>query len=354
MGLQTDLVEVRLTETQGYGAFAKKNIPQGTIIVYERPIMYVKKDHNMNVLDFCRVYEDSTEEEKRELSKLYYYPEHIYIARKETYKIQTWCRGVRNMPHEEVDKKVTELLESISRWWTNAAGIDAFSSAVYPTFSRFNHSCDPNCKWDIEQGRASMLTVTTMRVISAGEQLCLSYSWRCNDPKNPLSLEERRQYLHNWGFLCNCSRCTAEELNNKSILPAAEPSTEVDDESSEDEQDESSEDDRDWMTQFGEAINALRHSHELASNSAHAKEDNDEWTQLNSSFREPVEVQKIQMPEIKDVGYPNTTQNMGNGVNKEIPQADQDMASRVASLLKYRNRGGVPALPGDWNHQWRG
>ena len=96
----------------------------------------------------------------------------------------------------------------LSRHLSNSFGIwelpissdsENLGSAMYPSASYFNHSCDPNIN-KIRQGR-SILFVTS-RDVEAEEELCISYGHTERD------VEGRRQVLRDWwGFICNCPRC---------------------------------------------------------------------------------------------------------------------------------------------------
>ena len=99
----------------------------------------------------------------------------------------------------------------LSRHLSNSFGIwelpispdsENLGSAMYPSASYFNHSCDPNVT-KIRQGRKVLFI--TSRDVARDEELCISYGHTDRD------LEERRQVLRDWwGFTCNCSRCRRE------------------------------------------------------------------------------------------------------------------------------------------------
>ncbi|CEM23205.1 unnamed protein product [Vitrella brassicaformis CCMP3155] len=66
--------------------------------------------------------------------------------------------------------------------------------------SSFNHSCVPNCAVGSLK-EDSTLTVTTLREISAGEELCISYI-DCSLP-----LASRQEKLMHYLFVCECPKC---------------------------------------------------------------------------------------------------------------------------------------------------
>jgi hypothetical protein len=79
---------------------------------------------------------------------------------------------------------------------------------LYLHASKFNHSCSPNCWWEILDKK---LYIITNRRVRTGEQLTISYNRQalmCNDK------DKRREILSlNHMFLCTCTFC----LGNKTI-----------------------------------------------------------------------------------------------------------------------------------------
>lgn len=81
--------------------------------------------------------------------------------------------------------------------------------AINPLFSFFNHSCDPNVKWENDTvSHSSSIRMHTLRPVSEGEELFINY-------QEDLSGEpylKRRAVLKEWlGFDCQCTRCRDDE-----------------------------------------------------------------------------------------------------------------------------------------------
>jgi hypothetical protein len=99
----------------------------------------------------------------------------------------------------------------LSRHLSNSFGIwelpvspesENLGSAIYPSASYFNHSCDPNVA-KVRKGRTVLFV--TSKDVQPEEELCISYG------HTERQVEERRQLLRDWwGFYCDCPRCYRE------------------------------------------------------------------------------------------------------------------------------------------------
>jgi len=81
-------------------------------------------------------------------------------------------------------------------------------SGFYPLVACTNHSCEPNVASskgaaDVDGGAVLVAT----RDIMAGEEVCVCYI----DAPPGTPLAQRREALADYGFLCACARCAAEE-----------------------------------------------------------------------------------------------------------------------------------------------
>jgi hypothetical protein len=70
--------------------------------------------------------------------------------------------------------------------------------------SRFNHSCQPNCHWNVI---GDVMIVRLSRDVAAGEELTVSY--------HPVvdTYERTRAKLSSFGFECSCARCSSFRAN---------------------------------------------------------------------------------------------------------------------------------------------
>ena len=74
-------------------------------------------------------------------------------------------------------------------------------TALMHQASFFNHSCEPNCHWEVV---GSTIFVRTLQPVAKGEPLLISYVNTIH-PK-----EERQDKLSLLGFDCACIRCERE------------------------------------------------------------------------------------------------------------------------------------------------
>ena len=118
---------------------------------------------------------------------------------------------IQNLPEDLRSLVESTAYPFLSRHLSNSFGIwelpispdsENLGSAMYPSASYFNHSCDPNI---IKvRSKRSVLFVTSKDVLK-GQELCISYG------HTERQVHERRQVLRDWwGFMCICPRCTRE------------------------------------------------------------------------------------------------------------------------------------------------
>jgi SET domain-containing protein len=88
------------------------------------------------------------------------------------------------------------LLFTVDRWTVIDGGVGGRAARYV------NHSCDPNCEADIEQGR---IFITSIRDIAAGEELTYDYNM---DAPRPLPRDWRRRY----GCRCGADGCRGTML----------------------------------------------------------------------------------------------------------------------------------------------
>lgn len=89
------------------------------------------------------------------------------------------------------------------RWLWRPVGV---GDGLYLTFSRMNHSCEPNAAWatNCPGSPPGVMSVWAQRDIQPEEEIAISYIAK-RELAEPV--DRRRQRLRGWGFNCECSKC---------------------------------------------------------------------------------------------------------------------------------------------------
>ena len=111
----------------------------------------------------------------------------------------------RSQSHESVDELLAALPNPIP---------DAIWSALYAKVSCINHSCTPNAEVHF-LGEDHEATVITTRRISQGEEVFISYIG--HNERAPY--QDRRASLRDYGFECDCKKCSQEESWHRRLRP---------------------------------------------------------------------------------------------------------------------------------------
>ncbi|TIA92952.1 hypothetical protein E3P99_00417 [Wallemia hederae] len=86
---------------------------------------------------------------------------------------------------------------------------ELLGSMLVPSLSRFNHSCTPTVS---KHRYRRTWTFATMDVVNTDEEIFITY---LGGDEKTLNVEDRRQRLLNgWGFVCGCTKCTAESTDS--------------------------------------------------------------------------------------------------------------------------------------------
>lgn len=182
----TSYYETRESSNKGLGAFATKDIPRGTRLTWEEPLLVAKAGPNGESLtqNTFKAYQAMSPSKGEAYDQLYYAPRlyDIYIT-----EVQKSTKGLSK-----------DMMECVARVAATRAS-NSYGDGVYEFASRFNHSCTPNCNQsDTGDGRMAIYAVRDVKV---GEELTASYA----DIDQPR--EARQRHLDHYGFVCDCSAC---------------------------------------------------------------------------------------------------------------------------------------------------
>ncbi|EGP88158.1 unnamed protein product [Zymoseptoria tritici ST99CH_1E4] len=165
---------------KGTGVTASENIATGTLILAERPLITFEQE-----------------------------------AQQDAY-VRSILSQLKQMPNADQKDffalsnnfKAMKPIEGIVKTNAMPLGRGSSSGGVFPTCSRFNHSCTANAAYSWNEGQKEERVYAT-RDISAGEEIVVSYLneeiWRL--PRQ----ERKRQILETFGFDCQCVRCGSSE-----------------------------------------------------------------------------------------------------------------------------------------------
>ncbi|RDW62442.1 hypothetical protein BP6252_11875 [Coleophoma cylindrospora] len=158
------LIEVQRSVGKGYGVFATKNIPVGSLILSEAPLV-VLIDHGSRV--------DPLDTAVNALSP----------ARRKAYR--RLC-SYRHRPSETLNRSIL---------YSNGFAVGETTTGVFELASRINHSCTPNCAfaWNEELGT---MVFKNCCELSQGQELTINYG------------HHKGHLKKFYGFECDCGSCT--------------------------------------------------------------------------------------------------------------------------------------------------
>lgn len=200
-----DRLEVRPAEGMGQGLFATVDIPMGTRIVVEKPIMWLPQSKTP-FRDFCQAVH-SMNANLKDLNDLY------CNARLLNQNLATnvFAQIRSEDPQNTIDMRddgLMGLVKLYATYCTNAVaiteGTEDAGIAVFRIFSHINHSCNPNA-FSLFCSKNKQQTVYAGRDIRAGQQILVSYFGGDEDLLTRAQRLEQTQ--RDWGFTCNCRSC---------------------------------------------------------------------------------------------------------------------------------------------------
>ncbi|KAI3340842.1 hypothetical protein F4824DRAFT_497140 [Ustulina deusta] len=196
-----ELFEVREAgEGRGLGCFATRDIKPGEVVLVTSTTIHWAESENWatrawKIIDLYKALDDDDQKEWASLHGLYK-PEMVRIYRKALRE----QNPDGSYFSEEEQEEFLRLLLAID---TNCFATEGSNeSALFPRASRFNHSCDPNMLYESSVEGYSW-TGTAVRDVAKGEELLISYM-----PNHSRKKDREREARENWGFTCDCPRCT--------------------------------------------------------------------------------------------------------------------------------------------------
>ncbi|EPY51207.1 histone lysine methyltransferase Set5 [Schizosaccharomyces cryophilus OY26] len=173
---ETDLYKVTPIPGKGMGMVAKIDIPAGTRIYSETPLIRTKSD--------AKEIEEALSSKTKEEQEAFH---NLFNAHPDT------------------------MGPFLGPFYSNALTIDESKGGMFLLGSRMNHDCSPNVKhtWNpvLDQ-----VTVHSVRDIHGGEEILTTYIdlHKSRDKR-------RKVLLEHFGFPCSCSACSVKEKKEAKI-----------------------------------------------------------------------------------------------------------------------------------------
>lgn len=161
---------------QGVGVFATADIPKGTRIVSEPPLLRVRTTHHAYKQDVIAAANELTEEQMQTLMSL------------------------RNNHPGRDSNPVQGIVDTNAFDLANDHGLCEIG--VFSQSSLFNHACNPNAIWSFNP-QTNLMTIHALKDIQGGQQITVSYI----STYEPYA-DRQKSLTENQGFTCRCDLCS--------------------------------------------------------------------------------------------------------------------------------------------------
>ena len=188
VAVRSDLFEVRPSLGKGLGIFALEDIPVGTRLISEDPVMIINGEditHN-DVLTAWRELSAHRQDQFLNLSQ-----------------------GKRSYASTHGSLLTVKLLDIYNNNCF-AYAEDDDDSCICLEASRLNHSCVPNAE-HIWNAVTSQYDVYSIFPIPKGEEITIAYVLAFG----AMPTSERNEYMEGWNFTCSCKSCTPGDAKLK-------------------------------------------------------------------------------------------------------------------------------------------
>jgi len=196
---QDTMFAIRTSPGKGLGIFALRQIPRGTCIFSEQPLVALPagaKGHE----DVHKEFEKLSALQLQHFGSLACNMGVIHPGVEHVVRSRLAHEGKRGA---ELDEATGEELKLRAIFQTNSVMMGSsgeYGIGVFPTYSRLNHSCIPNvhCSFNPKLGQE---TIFAVRSIEKGEEILTSYIHLLR------TRGQRAAELKQWGINCDCKAC---------------------------------------------------------------------------------------------------------------------------------------------------
>ncbi|XXG98938.1 hypothetical protein Hte_005271 [Hypoxylon texense] len=196
------MFELRAAPGKGLGMFATRDIQRGEMLIHETALISLTKEQDKNSwwAFLYEEFEKLSPEDQATYLELSYLPNDYseYVT-----DISDYLSDLRGIEEENLEAKVELVIKIMAIYAVNNAELSndcKYSSGVFATYTRINHSCIPNAAWTW-QPESQALEVCASQDIAADEEITISYIITIS------SYRSRAVQLADYGFECRCRAC---------------------------------------------------------------------------------------------------------------------------------------------------
>lgn len=211
---------------KGIGLFATEFIPKGTTIFKEKTVLTCPTQGRLDARDLQNIFDQVARLSPHLQAGILSLSGQVPVLAPRT-PLMVYYRALLRQDVFYADgsrmawREYSKLEKVIRVFYTNAAAVYKSRSrlsfwkpmsvgdGLFLTFSRMNHSCEPNADWDTCHSPGTM-SVWAGKDIRPNEEITITYIGGIDQP-----VEKRRKRLAQWGFVCQCTKCGAIPRDEK-------------------------------------------------------------------------------------------------------------------------------------------
>jgi len=200
--LTESFFEIIIAHGKGFGLFATKDIPRGTRIIGEKPLLAVpgQKGDDLDLSDLETTLRALDREQYDKIFELHRGNKATSALAKALLSQQSQALSGAFRDEDILDAVAIFTVTSVEMGPGGHYGV-----GIFEHYSRINHACNGNVQCSYNP-LLKKLTVHTTRQINKGDEILTSYiDGTCR------TREERRNVLDHWGFECGCECCVGSK-----------------------------------------------------------------------------------------------------------------------------------------------
>lgn len=208
------MVEIRPAGARGNGLFAKVDIPMGTRILAEEPLIVIPFERSQQFTKFVEAAK-SMPDKMAILDSLHCNPALLDEQQPGNIMSQVREDGFDPAADPEMMRRFgiyrTNCVDMSSRK-DEQEGLLGQMAGLCPLYSHMNHSCVPNVYFSWNE-RLGCEVVQAGRDLAAGEELLCNYLG--SDATFMTRAQRDKRIQRYWGFVCDCPACADEDADDE-------------------------------------------------------------------------------------------------------------------------------------------